>query len=591
MVIRRTFFSGLLCFLIFSSLALATTEPYPIDQVYPGLMGIGKTVVQGTEIEEFDVEVIGVIPQPAPTLGLVMVRVSGNAIDLAGGIASGMSGSPVYIDDKLLGAIGYGYEYSDHKVGLVTPAESMLAIVNYLPDVELEIPEGFTELQTPLMVTGIHGRGFELLENALIPYNTQLLPAVSGITNKLDDVKLEPGSAFGVQLLRGDFQVVAFGTITDVDELNRFIGFGHSFLHKGDVSFFAAPAMVHYIMPNLEVPFKIASAGASVGGVYQDRSAGVAGILGKEPNYIPINIIVEDRSQDRTGEYQVEAVTDSSLISALAISSVYQGVDSTLDRIGSGTAYVRLEFFVEELLNPVVRENMFYSDADIAVWALSDLSEGIELITANNLQEINLEKINTEIVIEDTRKTAEIEKAVPRKFQVAAGDSVEVDVKIRPYRRPVESRILRIDIPEDTLPGLMTVSFRGGGSGYYNIKPTVHTTWESLEAELNDELRLEPTGAENLDILLAKYMNREQNNEIIAEFYPFIDTFSAEEGSSEMTDTIIHDDESIPVSEVELLEQDFGSFQWNDSGNEPVRVRLTTQYVIDGSASFEIEVL
>lgn len=590
MLVKRFILIGVfMC--LFSSIVSGAVEVFPIEQVHPGLMGLGKTVVQGTTIEDFDVEVIGIIPQPSPTPALVMVRVSGDAIERSGGIASGMSGSPVYIDDQLLGAIGYGYEYSDHRVGLVTPAEQMLALMQSIPEdyAQPTIPQGFTELSNPIMISGIQGRAFDYLERSFEPYNMQVIPGLSGLFYDMESVELKPGSAIGVQLLRGDFQVVAFGTVTEVDEHGRFVGFGHSFLHKGDVNYFVAPATVHYTMPNIEFPFRIASAGNSAGVVLQDRAAGIAGVLTPENDYIPIEITVSDSERNLVDNYQVEAVRDGSLLSALAISSVYQGVDSTLDRIGAGTAYIRLEFVAKNLINPVVRENMFYSDSDIAVWSLSDLSEGIDIITDNTLQEVEIEKIKTHIVVENIRKTAEIEQAIPRSFQVEPGNNIEVEVRIRPYRQSVESRILSISIPEDTYPGLMTVSVRGGGMGYYSIKPTIHTTWQSLEEAESEQMWYEPAEAENLDILLAKYMNRERSNEIVAEFYPFIDEYSYDDAADDMPPNH-HQPEGEPAG-VELLEQDFGRYYSAGTDNEPVRVRLTTQYVIEGQASFEIEVL
>ena len=137
----------------------------------------------------------------------------------------------------------------------------------------------------------------------------------------------------------------------------------------------------------------------------------------------------------------------------------------------------------------------------------------------------------------------------------------------------------------------MTVTVRGGGMGYYAIKPTVHTTWQSLEQDDTQEMWSEPTQAESFDILVNKYMEREKNNEIVAEFYPFIDTYMYEEAIPDKSNTIPHNEESVPVSEVELLELDYGHHYWESNDTEPVRVRLTTQYVIEGSASFEIEVL
>ena len=150
---------------LYSALAMAAVEVYPLEAVYPGLKGVGKTVVQGTLIEEFDVEVISVIPQPASISNLIMVRVSGDAIDRSGGIASGMSGSPVYVDDKLLGAISYAYEFSDHRIGLLTPAAPMLALMDKFIVTELEIPDGFSEIATPVTVSGIGGRALMPLKS------------------------------------------------------------------------------------------------------------------------------------------------------------------------------------------------------------------------------------------------------------------------------------------------------------------------------------------------------------------------------------------------------------------------------------------
>ena len=133
--------------------------------------------MQGTEIEEFDVEVITVIRQPAPVPAMVMVHVSGDAIDRSGGIASGMSGSPVYIDGMLLGAISYAYEYSDHRVGLVTPAGPMLDLMNSLAAPELAVPEGFQKIAAPVAVSGISGRSLNKLREVLEPFNLQLILA------------------------------------------------------------------------------------------------------------------------------------------------------------------------------------------------------------------------------------------------------------------------------------------------------------------------------------------------------------------------------------------------------------------------------
>ncbi len=582
----------LLCLL--SSFAMGATDIFPLEEVYPGLTGIGKTVVQGTLVEDFDVEIIAVVPQPQPTKTLIMVRVSGDAIDRSGGIAAGMSGSPVYIDDKLLGAISYAYYFSDHRVGMVTPAASMLALTDRFPRIEsttFEVPMGFHEIATPLTVSGFSGRVLNTLTQHFQAENVQIIPGISGSLPDLDSVSLEPGSAIAVQLLRGDYQIAAFGTLTAIDDLNRFVGFGHSFMHMGDVNFFAAPAEVHYTIANLENPYKIMSAGKSNGVVYQDRDAGVGGIFGSESDYIPIQVTVTDLGANVEKTYNFESVVDEYLLPILVFSSTNQGIDSTLDRIGSGTAYLRLEFHADNLPNPIIRQNMVYSDSDIAGKALWDLQAGLDLITENRLQKINLSQINASFTFDEQRKTAEILQAIPQTFQVKPGDSVDVEVKIRPYRGATETRILRLEIPEDTLPGPMAVTVRGNNSNYYYNKPVVHITWESLQGDKQSEILHGLSKAESLDLLFSEYMNWEQNNQIVAEFYPYIDIYAVQGNGTDNGEEQMSGDTNLSMSGVEILDHDFGVPQWDRSGNDPFQVRLTTQYVIEGEASFQVEVL
>lgn len=589
-MIKRLARSGLALIIVWllSVTAVSAMEIFPLDQVEPGMRGKGKTVIQGTKIEDFNVEVISVIPQTPPTPPLVMIQVSGDVIDRSGGIAAGMSGSPIYIEDKLLGAIGYGYSYTDHRVGLVTPAEPMLELIQQPQDGEeaWDLPEGITPLRSPLLVSGFGGRALELLTNSLDRFNLEVIPGASGVSNQ-DFGELEPGSAFGVQLLRGDFQAASFGTVTYVDD-DRFVGFGHPFTHQGEVNYFVTPATVHHTMANLEFPFKVASAGPTVGTLDQDRAAGVAGRLDGGPEYLPVTLRVIDKDRKKEREFYVESVLDDSLVMQLVTSSVYQGIDATLDRIGQGTAYVRIEYNADNLPNRIIRENMYFSESDIAVWTLYDLIEGLELLIHNRFQAVELSNVEVDVEVERKRNTATIEKAVPVQSQVRPGETVEVEVSIRPYRGKVEQRVLRVPIPEDTLPGLTTISVRSGGSGYYSTKPTVHTGLQPQED--NEEKRRDLTGGESLEKLIEQYMDRERNNEIVAEFYPFIDRFAATEPAIPVDEEGEPAPDTLPEAIPDNVEPPTPDYQWNDDSNEPVRVRLATHYVIEGMATFDLEI-
>ena len=557
------------------------------EEIRPGLRGVAKTVISGNTIETFDVEVLGLVPQSPPLSNLIMVRVSGDVIERSGGIAQGMSGSPVYIQDRLLGAIGYTYAQTDHRIGLVTPAVDMFKLYEQISLPDPVLPPGTTALQSPLIVQGLNERNTRFLTESLGVGMVSTAPSLTS-DDIYKSIALQAGSMIGVQLLRGDFQVASFGTVTHVKEDGRFIAFGHPFTHYGKVDFFASAAYVHHTLPSIELPFKIVSLGSTIGKIEQDRAVGLGGSLASQPEYVSINIQVRDRDRDIRRSFNVEAVKEPSIMVPLVISSAYQSIDATLDRLGAGTSFVRLEFTAKDFNQRMIRENLFYSDSDIAVWSLTDLLSGLELLANNNLQEVDLQDVRIEVEVAQERKTATIEKAVPSTFYVKPGEFVDVDVTIRPYRGTSEIRTLRIEVPQDIAPGLLTVTVRGGGAGYYVEKPPVHTSpLESTEDE-DEPVRQVISGAESLDALITEYMERERNNEIVAEFYPFLDARAQEEESDAL------EDDGGEVEEVEeeetVYQAPLSYFSWADTPSDATKVRLATQFIIDGMATFDLNV-
>ena len=567
----------MLLFFLCGSTTVFALELFLPEEVRPGLRGIGKTVISGNTVESFDVEVIGLVPQSPPLNNLVMVKVSGDVIDRSGGIAQGMSGSPVYIQDRLLGAIGYTYAQTDHRIGLVTPAVDMFKIYDDMAPPEPVLPPDAVAVRSPLIVQGLNERNTNYLSEALGVESVQLMPALSA-NAPVSTGHFEAGSMIGVQLLKGDFQVASFGTVTHINDDGRFLAFGHPFTHRGEVDFFASAAYVHYTLPSLEVPFKIVSLGSTIGKIEQDRAVGLGGRLSPFVEYIPITIVVTDLDRNIRQDFHLQSIKEGHLMIPLVISSAYQSIDATLDRLGDGTSFVRLEFNSRDFNQRMIRENLFYSDTDIAVWSLTDLLSGLELLVDNTLQDVNLEHLKIEVEVSQERKTASIEKATPNNSHVRAGESVDVEVAIRPYRGPVETRTMRIQIPEDTAPGLLTVTVRSGGLGYYVAKPPVHTSIFDPDEEEDEPIRTFVSDAETLNDLITEYMDRERNNEIVAEFYPFLENTSIDESGL--------DDED---NEYEVLDP-LNYFSWAEGPLEPTRVRLSTQFVLDGLATFDLNI-
>ena len=391
-------FGGKLGFAAAASRGQSSIEPavpFALEELRPGIKGIGKTVAKGTAIEEFHVEVLGVLHGEQNVSQLILVQVSGDVIDRMGGIASGMSGSPVYIDGKLLGAISYTFSLTDHRLGLVTPIEAMLEILDYdrkqtawrppagrwtwadagekerlvgdYPVEEIYIAWGnngqdlvsydagrlfITPAAAPLLVGGMGPRARKELADSLQPFGLETVAAAgSGAAVDAEDVRLEPGSALAVQLVTGDVQVTSLGTVTYVDG-NQFVGFGHPFLNRGGVNLMAGTAYIYTTVNSLSMPFKLGAPIQTVGTITQDRGAGVGGHLGRLPDTIDLHVKVTDRNLGTTKELQAEIANEPGLLLSLVSSAALQGLDQGIDRIGPGTLRIIFKITGDGLSGP-----------------------------------------------------------------------------------------------------------------------------------------------------------------------------------------------------------------------------------------------
>lgn len=513
---------------------------YPVEAIRPGMKGTGKTVLQGTTVETFEVEYIGVMKDAGPSGDLILVRVSGAAIDRSGGIAAGMSGSPVYIGDELVGAIGYGFSLADHRVGLVTPIEDMLDVFELMEAgedeaaavddfglrggvlaaseeeaVELALAVGddvhvFAPLRTPLLAAGFGARALQDLERRLEPFSFMPVQA-GGAPAGVEEAPFEPGSAFGVQLSRGDVSLTSIGTVTYLDG-DRFVGFGHPFSNRGPVEFVVTSAYVHDVVQALDIPFKLGAALDPKGTLLQDRGAAVGGRLGSLPDMIPVTVSVHDVDRNATSLHTFEIVRENAFTVALATNGALALLDRSLDRLGRGTARIVFRVEGEGMERPLVRDNVYYSDFDISALSLLEFLEAVSLVVNNRFQPVDVTRIHLSAQIEQARRTAHIEEATPDKSRVRPGETVEMDVVLRPYRQePVVQRIA-LTVPRDAAPGVVTVEVRGGGWG---LRPPT----QEDDTILDDPEEMLGETVSDLGKLVDQFSQRERNNELIAEFY------------------------------------------------------------------------
>lgn len=355
---------------VLPAIAAADCEPVlPTASVTPGMAGTGWTVASGTTRESFDVEVIGVLPNGiGPGRDMIVVEASSPAIDEAGGIWSGMSGSPVYIGGELVGAIAYGLSFGPSAIGGLTPAEDLVALVDLpvtaairrldeaprtvrLPASlagavadragvsEKEAASGLRQLTLPLSVSGLGARGMQSLAAHLTKQGKTFTPYVGGSAPRVGETlapELEAGDNFAATISYGDFTIAAVGTASYVCD-GTAIAFGHPATFGGAVTLGAnAAAALTIVDESLGAPYKLATIGETIGTLDQDRIAGIRGRLGEAPEATPIRSVTEvpELGRSRVGNSEVVPVDWAS---TAAYFHLWSAFESEFDAFSAGS--------------------------------------------------------------------------------------------------------------------------------------------------------------------------------------------------------------------------------------------------------------
>lgn len=581
---RHVVFLALL-FLFPAVYGLAAPPIMPLEDVKPGMRGIAKTVISGTTIEEFGVEVLGIMKDKGPSGDLILVRTYGDLIEKTGGIAQGMSGSPVYIDGKLIGAIGYGWSLTDHKTGMVTPIKDMLKLL----DSPLSAPplvqskEALQPVATPLMVSGFGERALGMLRDQLKPYS--LVPYAAGEPGQGTSYpSLQPGSAVGVQLVQGDVSVGALGTVTYVDGA-KVLAFGHPFLKKGAVNYYLSNAYIFTAMKGLENSFKLGSTGDAIGMVTQDRGAGVAGELDVFPSNIPVRVSVKDLSTGSSREAFFRSVQDEQIGSILSAVGVYNIIDKTIDRVGPGTAKVSFELIAKDMPGEIFkRENMFYSASGAAEAAVGELHEALAMLAGNQFHPVDILDVQVNVEMTQERRTAYIMEAKASSTRVQPGETVRITAKLKPYRGQPVTRTVAFTVPKDQPSGPLTLSVRGGG-----MVPLLQLL---LKKDAQDLLRPEKNRQKSFDDLLKDFAKRDRNNDLVVEVMELDEDEllgdSAPKGQT--APSLDTEPKPTPKRETKKTVKPTIAAPLKKRDNSKAKAHLTTDYIIEGDTRITLNV-
>jgi hypothetical protein len=464
----------------------------PFSEIKPGMTGVGRTVFSGTKIEDFQVEVIGTLVNVAPKRNLILVRLAGGPL-ASTGVLAGMSGSPVYIKDRLAGAVGFTWAFSKEAIAGVTPIQEMLAIEDketpsvtsrarapLPPDAGaaglgfLRDPRGLpayfssyfdrlpsagkaaspmSPIATPLLFAGMPRATLDALAPGLL--RAGLVPIQGGSAGKAaasgGEAGLVPGAGVGLRLARGDVDISAICTVTYRDR-DRLLACGHPLLNLGPVDLMMTTASVNGLLPSLQESFKFASAGDDVGVFRQDRATGVLGYVGKKPRMIPVRVEMQpERGPSR--RYAFDVVEDPFLAPYILYAAL-NGVLSSEERdYGDVTlAYKEGSTIKVAGEEDITLRNLFSGDL-ARMYASGTVAFLTQLLLNSEYRSVHINGINLILGTADGRRTARLERAWASRDRVHAGDSLQVSVTIQPFRDPEVTRQIDIQIPEGVQPG------------------------------------------------------------------------------------------------------------------------------------------
>lgn len=405
---------------------------FPLKDVRTGQTGVGKTVFSGTRVEEFQVEVLGVLENIGPGQSIILARLKGGPLAETG-VMQGMSGSPVYIDGRLAGAVALGFTGAKEAIAGIRPIEEMLTInpeantprslaaaprrLNYMgTGTKIE------EIATPVSFTGFSAATLERFAPQLRELGMDPRQGASGggsVPDRMGDIKsLEPGSMISVQLLSGDMSVSADGTVTAIDG-NHVYAFGHRFLDSGPTDLPFARAEVLALLPDIQNSFKISQAREWMGAITQDRNTAISGVAGKRAGMVPIEI----HSGAKT--YHMSVIQDRVMTPLVTQMAVFSAMDSSDRAVGPLTYRIRGQLDFE---SGSVRIDSVYS-GDVGVGALASLGVASPLTYAlsSGLDGLKLKGANVSIEPVEKRSQVQIADAVARR-QVRPGEEVELSV-------------------------------------------------------------------------------------------------------------------------------------------------------------------
>jgi hypothetical protein len=517
----KYFFSTLSTIAILTLVALASHPTnsasnatlMPLDQVRPGMKGYGMTVFKGSKPERFEVEVLGTLDgMPNPKQSIVIAMLSGPLVDRTG-VFAGMSGSPVYIDGKLVGAVAYAFPFAKEPIAGITPIKYMIDVFEQgqkeeqprssqtvsfktligqssnntfesapaLPSMQSGqvgaraatnvaltpyVGQTIIPIATPVTFSGVSQNVLDTFAGDLRKIGIQPIAGVGGGSSlapmvPFDGDTLAGGSSVSVQLVRGDFTIDAAGTVTYRDG-ERIYAFGHPFLSSGATSWPMAESSIVTVVPNLNNSFKLSAAGNLVGSINQDRSTGVYGQLGDKPRMVPVRLTVHT-SRNKTETYTFEIVSDPFLTPLLTKITMFSAITATERQIGSQTLQLNGRIAVNGQPDVLI-DNSFTSPNGAALFAVNAVSQPLAVLLGSGFNALDLKAIEVDVTSTDSRSSGTLNRLWIDKTEVHRGESIEMQAFARNDDGAQFVERIPLAIPADAPIGPLVITVGDGTS-------------------------------------------------------------------------------------------------------------------------------
>ncbi len=493
----------------------------PVQQIQAGMKGMGKTFLKDDEFEEFDVEILGVLHNWQPKRHLILARLNSDVLNNTG-VVDGMSGSPVYIDGKLIGAVAYSVgSFAKEAIAGITPIEEMLSISDrispkssFVPKMPIKNPitlEDFSEMSLahyPSQPSSVEGRLIRPLSLPLLfsGFSPHVIDKAKPLFSQMgfssvqagsagqaqskispSEMTLQAGAQVALQLIKGDMDMSVVGTVTHV-EGNKVLAFGHPFYNLGTVDFAMSKAKLMAVVPSLETSFVLSASDQTVGRIVQDRTSGVVGELGKLPRYIPINANLL-MSDGETREFKVQIANDK-FFTPFLVNFVAANIILSEERnLGDLSLELNGNIYLEDA-PPVQLQDLFSGNFDTAATDLSGLVAAVVFyLTNNEFKELGIHRIDLNISVAEEVRFATLEKVWLGKYEAKPGEMIPLKVYYRNFRG--ETIVDDLQLPTPNLPSGSEFSLIvGDASSIQSIESTQYRTTGFIPRSLYQLIRL-----------------------------------------------------------------------------------------------------